>query len=245
MKKISFINDDTYSVEFTQVVLKGSTFFVPKYSTHRPAVKAFLKGSPIEPKTYIFVEEFFNKTKGSMVHAGTFFGDMLPSFSQSVNGTVYAFEPVLENYVLAKMCIEVNKLENIQIQNCALSNKFSNLYMSTFREGSGGHAGGASSVTKNANIGTICSSIPIDSLNCNDIALIQLDVEGHELIALEGAKKTIKDFRPVIAIEDHKFTCDNFLKSLDYEQIKTIPGLKIWSPIENAEYKNIVLSSVN
>ncbi len=245
MKKISFIKDEKYSVEFTQVVLNGSTFFVPKYAAHRPAIKAFLKGTPIEPKTYVFVKEFFKQIDGSMIHAGTFFGDMLPSFSESVNGTVYAFEPVLENYVLAKMCIEVNKLENIQIQNCALSDKFSNLYMSIFREGSGGHAGGASSVTENKEIGTICSSIPIDSLNCKDIALIQLDVEGHELIALEGAKKTINNFRPVIAIEDHKFTCDDFLKSLDYEHIKTIPGLKIWSPSENDKFKEIILSSAN
>ena len=243
MSQLFFIKNHNFSVEYKKVVLNGSTFFVPEYASHRPAVKAFLKGLPIEPKTYRFVEKFFQQVNGSMVHAGTFFGDMLPHFSKSVNGQVYAYEPVLENYILAKMCIEINKLTNVQIQNCALSDKFDNLYISTFRTGTGGHAGGASSITENSEDGVICSSIPIDSLNCEDIALIQLDVEGHELIALKGARKTINNFRPVIAIEDTKGACDEFLESMDYVYVEKIPGLKIWSPIENTEYKKLILSA--
>ena len=41
----------------------------------------------------------------------------------------------------------------------------------------------------------------IDSLNLDACDLLQLDVEGYEGPAIEGARKTIKQFRPVIVGE--------------------------------------------
>lgn len=43
--------------------------------------------------------------------------------------------------------------------------------------------------------------ITIDSLSLEVCDLIQLDIEGHEQFALEGAKETIKRFSPVIQVE--------------------------------------------
>lgn len=42
----------------------------------------------------------------------------------------------------------------------------------------------------------------IDSLNLPACDAIWLDIEGAELLALQGAEKTIKRFSPVIAVED-------------------------------------------
>ena len=56
-----------------------------------------------------------------MLHAGTFFGDMLPSFSRKTPGLVYAFEPVLENYLLAHQVTERNDLDNVLLFHAGLA----------------------------------------------------------------------------------------------------------------------------
>lgn len=46
-------------------------------------------------------------------------------------------------------------------------------------------------------------TLTIDELELEACDLIQLDIEGHEPIALEGARKTIEQFKPVIMVEDN------------------------------------------
>ena len=235
---IKFLHDEKLEIEFTRLTLAGDHYFVPKYASHRPAVENLLKGTLYEPDTHNFVRDFCNSYKGSMVHAGTFFGDMIPDFSKSVSGKVYAFEPVFENYILAKLCVDHNDLSNVILMNSALSDSLDNLYIDT-NEGDGKHAGGASTISDN---GAICAAINIDRLNIEDLVLIQLDVEGHELVALTGAQATIQKCRPVIAIEDNNNNCSEFLLNLKYESVGQIPGLKIWAPIENQGYKEKIVS---
>ncbi len=235
---IEFVKDDKFVVEFTHITLDGNQYFVPRYALHRPAVRNLLNGTLYEPDTHRFVMRFCKSFKGSIVHAGTFFGDMIPNFSGAVSGTVYAFEPVLENYILAKLCVEFNKLENVVLMNCALSKSIGNLHIDS-SEDNGRHAGGASKISKN---GRICAAISIDSLDINDLLLIQLDVEGHELPALIGAKRTIEKNRPVIAIEDNNKQCSDLLLSIRYETVSQVPGLTIWSPSERSQYKEKILS---
>lgn len=43
----------------------------------------------------------------------------------------------------------------------------------------------------------------IDDLNLSSCDLIHLDIEGFELFALQGAKKTIETFKPVLCFEHH------------------------------------------
>lgn len=47
----------------------------------------------------------------------------------------------------------------------------------------------------------VIPTLTIDSLGVEDCDLIQLDIEGAELFALQGAVKTIKHCRPVIVVE--------------------------------------------
>jgi len=216
-------SSESYLINYINLERDGFKYYIPQYAFHRPAVRALISGRLHEPKTHFFVKNFCSKYHGSIIHAGTFFGDMLPNFSTFVNGTVYGFEPVLENYVLAKLSVENNQLSNVVLINSALSEVIGNLRINT-TQSDGRHAGGGSYVDTS---GVICSSVAIDYLKLNDIILIHLDIEGHELIALKGALETIKKFRPVIAIEDNKNNCKILLQSHCYILLIKIPGLSI------------------
>lgn len=75
--------------------------------------------------------------------------------------------------------------------------------------------------------------ITIDSLDRFDVDFLQLDIEGYELHALEGAILTITRSRPVIQLELRGFThhfgkrdddVRQMLESLGYRQVATAPG---------------------
>lgn len=73
----------------------------------------------------------------------------------------------------------------------------------------------------------------VDSLNRFDVDFLQLDIEGYELHALEGAVLTITRSRPVIQLELRGFTSHfgrsddavrTLLADLGYRQVRTAPG---------------------
>ncbi len=231
-KDVAFLKEGGFSVDYTEAKLDNSTYFAPGYAMHRPAVQGVLQGMLYEPDTHKFVTAFCARHAGSMVHAGTFFGDMLPTFSAAVKGRVYAFEPVLESYVLAKLCIAKNDLSNVLLFNAGLGSELQGMKINTVQT-DGRHAGGASRV---GDAGQPCVVMNIDRVADDKIVLIQLDVEGFELQALEGAQATITRCRPVIAIEDNEKACDSFLEQHNYVKAAQIPGLDIWCPAENDDY---------
>jgi FkbM family methyltransferase len=64
----------------------------------------------------------------------------------------------------------------------------------------------------------------LSEIDRTNISLIKIDVEGHELQALEGALTTIKDNRPVILFEQHPHDFSNgtsevveLLRNVDYK----------------------------
>ena len=229
---------EIYQVSYLQKSFMGKEYFVPEYALHRPAAQCILNDRYYEPDTHELIQKIFKNISDSMIHAGIFYGDMIPSFSESVSGLVYAFEPVLENYILARLCIEKNKLENVLLFNSALSSAQGNIRMDTGVD-DGIHHGGASRVGEK---GFICTSVRIDNFEYNDLNVIQLDLEGHESEALKGAFSTIVKHRPLIMIEDNDNNCRALLESMDYMHIKTIPGLKIWIPNEKANTLKSILS---
>lgn len=234
---VRFLQSDRFEVGYTPLEVCGDRYFVPSYASHRPAVRDLLGGVRYEPATHDFVHDFCGTFGGSIVHAGTFFGDMLPDFSRAVSGNVYAFEPVLENYILARLCVDRNDLLNVVLMNAALSDGLGALRIDT--SDGGKHAGGSSTISDN---GAICVGIDIDRLAIDDLVLIQLDVEGHELAVLKGAQTTIKNCRPVITVEDNNGNCSDLLGNIKYEFVGEIPGLKIWTPVENRQYRERLLS---
>lgn len=212
----------SYVVRFKRTELGGDLYYVPDYARERPACQELLAGRLYEPDTHQLVCRVLVDRPGDMIHAGAFFGDMLPSFSRACPGAVYAFEPVLENYVLAKLCVEQNELRNVALFNAGLGDQLAVGHVDT---GGPIHRGGASKLSDNGQVTTLMT---IDSLQLRNVSLIQLDVEGSELPALKGAEHTIRRCRPVILVEDNKAECAGYLESLGYERSGEVPGLSIW-----------------
>ncbi len=217
-------NDGEYRIEFIRHDFEGNTYLVPRYAAYRSAARAILADTYYEPDTHRAVREVMSRFPGAMVHAGTFFGDMLPSFSARAQ-RVYAFEPALENFVLANLCKDANDLQNVVLFNAALTEEVTSVRINTSAP-DGEHFGGGSRVAES---GQLMTGLSIDSLDLSDLSIIQLDVERHELSALKGAEQTIRTQRPLVMIEDNLAECDAFLGGLGYTKVADLKGLGCWA----------------
>lgn len=111
---------------------------------------------------------------------------------------VYAFEPVSEHVE----CLRANVTEpNITITQVALSNTPCILKFSK--------AIGNSGMSHVAYEGVDVECQPLDLWNIDNVDLIKIDVEGHEISVLRGAEKTILRSRPVLFIEINHCTSPN------------------------------------
>lgn len=209
---------------------------VPQSATHRIAVKKSLQGRYYEPISHLNFKKILDyKGNLSVIHAGTFFGDMLHTYSVSAR-KVYAFEPVLENYFFAKKNAEALGLNNIVMFNAALANENGIREIST-HDLRGKFRGGASSIRDDyKGKSELTAALRIDDLPIEDLCLLQLDIEGYERRALLGAINTIEWFRPVILIEDNKKDCAKLLGRLGYSYAFNTNGLSYWATASDLDF---------
>jgi FkbM family methyltransferase len=135
-----------------------------------------------------FFDQLMTHVTGSsiVVQAGGNCGQYVRQFSQRFD-TVYTFEPDTINF----LCLTLNCGNNVIKTQACVGNerKFVNIDR--------GHDSGAIHVSGLGNIPTVI----IDDMNLPGCDLIQLDIEGYELFALQGAKRTIEKYHPVIRVE--------------------------------------------
>lgn len=110
---------------------------------------------------------------------------------------IYACEPIPETFNVLKKNVEINNLENVIIPlNIALSDCNTNADIKEFNIRFMGAAQIDENINGNIDVKTV------DSLDIEEkIDFIKIDVEGHEIKVLEGARKTIEKNKPVIFIE--------------------------------------------
>ena len=163
----------------------------------------------------------------SVAIGGLFFGDWLPTLSRAVgvHGHVFGFEPSTENVRMCRATIDANRLHNVHVVNAGISNYTGALRLclrpAATQAGSriDGHTpaapvqqlGGASHVVTDAGEG--CAQLEeIPSITLDDtvpwrtsrVSLVLLDVEGHEVPALHGARALIERWKPTLMLEhDH------------------------------------------
>ena len=139
---------------------------------------------------------------------------------------IEAFEPNPFTFELLKL--NASKYQNINIHNFGLSSKEGTFFLSEDSR----NLGGSKIYSDRNHIPTQLETREVNLKKLDDLemlcskneVLINLDVEGHELKVLEGAIKTLKQFKPCMMIEieqrHHKINIDyifNFITTLGYE----------------------------
>jgi len=136
---------------------------------------------------------------------------------------VYTFEPMPENR--EALLANIEGIKNIQVSPHALSNKIETGGMVFDRSEHNNYG----AVYFKPDAGDLTTTM-IDMLELDRCDLIQLDIEGYELEALQGAEQTIKDHSPVIVLEEKplpQLTRDylmprQYLETIGYKEIDRI-----------------------
>lgn len=117
-------------------------------------------------------------------------------------GRVWAFEPVDETYELLELCRALNALDHVTPVRLALGATDGSIDITYDRR----HSGLATMHPER--VGGELQKVPLRSLDAlvaagqvTRPALIKIDVEGHELDVLRGARATIADASPTIVFE--------------------------------------------
>ena len=223
---------------------KYGGYCLPESSLHRTAPRKILRGLVYEPQTLEFMRD--NCGTGDIVHAGTYFGDFLPSLSQacSPEARIWAFEPNPENFRCAQITLLINDLINVTLHNAGLGDKKDTLTMRT-KDEEGRSLGGKSHIVSseefNPALDEQVNIVTIDDIvDCDrQVSIIQLDVEDHEQAALAGAAQTIHRCLPIIIVEvrrdsellDSEWFKQNIL-DLGYKLTGTLHGNSIFQHIK-------------
>ena len=219
-------------------MINKNNFYLPE--------KEWLMRESYEQKNFIKTMKYI-KNKNVAIDCGAHIGVWSKRLSQIFN-KVICFEPVPRH----RECHKLNCISNnIELYDVALSNKNLSKVPMKLNYGNSGKSsmdfeGLKKKVRKNEKIINVKTKT-LDSYNFKKVDFIKIDVEGFELFLLEGAKETIKKYKPIIYMEDWKKTesgglaipewfgyssGSEYLISLNYKEIERLSGSNfIFAPL--------------
>jgi len=149
----------------------------------------FMEGFTNNHKVQYFDKQLIPKIKHiSFLDGGGYVGDTLPQIIENFPDfkEIYLVEPNLLHINIAKR--DFGHRKNIHFINCGLSNITNNFVEKNRLENNCNHNYQALHLDT------------IDNIIKDKIDFIKLDIEGAEQDAIDGAKKTIKKYTPILAI---------------------------------------------
>lgn len=171
-------------------------------------------------------------------------------------GRVYAFEADQTHYKMAKLTLFLLGKKNVSLHNIALSNINKKGYLQIYNE-SGQRLQGRTHLTEIKHPDT--QSVTLSRLDdfakkeqgINSATFIKCDVEGHELMVMQGADSLIKNKTPTILLEtghEKRFGYEpvdisRFLKSKGYECYALNRFLELMPVDENLQIKDPISSN--
>jgi len=137
-------------------------------------------------------------TNEIFIDAGGSLGDTVAGFSDAVKGSykhIHSFEPSpIGAGIMRKM---FNKNEKITVYELGLSNSAG---VAGFSHQLVHEVGTVNGVINRPGADSRIMVEALDNLNIGKVTFIKMDIEGFEQEALEGARKTIKEHKPKLAI---------------------------------------------
>lgn len=191
---------------------KFGLYFIPEGTEYTYTASKIIAGGVHEPETIDFIQNAAQDM--AIIHAGAGFGDFLPAFKNLK--WVYTFEPNPLNRSAVHATVEANALHNITVLPYALGS-----YQGTgnlqVEDDLGREMGVRSEIALEGEpvfITTLDSIIPENE----PISIIHLDLEGYEFEALDGARKIIDKWHPIVILEIDKRAVDynNYMEKLGY-----------------------------
>lgn len=121
-------------------------------------------------------------------------------------GNIYAFEPILENYIMLKENIAINRIQNINPINMAISDKSGEkeMYLNDFNTGAHSFSG-RSNKSRMAIVQAISLEDFVKQNHIEQIDFLKMDCEGAEYEILYNCPDRIFRMIKKISMEHHHF----------------------------------------
>lgn len=235
-------------------------------------VKGIIASLPSYPRTQIQQLHFRKKLQNATIHSepelsvveklvypgdsvidvGANFGLYTRFLSEAVgeNGNVYAFEPTFDMYRVLRNNAETLPLLNTQVFQMACSESVAELNFYIPRRPDGSLNYYEASVEKETITGdfTVCR-VPSTSLDrfaaahvMGEVSFLKIDVEGHEIAVLKGAREILTEQRPKIFLEVNESLTDGghgsqvraLIESFNYSiHVYDRGEIRAWKPGKN------------
>jgi len=208
------------------------SYCIPKEYANQSEAKKLSLGGIWEEETMHFMRQ--QAGSGDIVHAGTSFGDMIPGLSCvcSSGSLLWAFEPNSTSHKAAILTLQYNQLSNVILSYAALGGAkgWADILV---RNHTGNTVGGRSRIEPDIShphhLMDRIAVVALDEIipRHRTVSLIHLDIEGSELLALQGAVETIRAHHPVLIIETvpkQPWFEQIILKDLGYRKLRKVDG---------------------
>ncbi len=166
---------------------------------------------------------------------------------RSGKGVVYAFEPHPLAYLCLKKNVEFNGFTNVVLVQSAVSDQNGKTQLFTNREDT--VFSSIARASPDLNPTEICETVALDSFfqEIPDVApaLMKIDIQGAELLALRGAKGLLERHHPAILLEEWPYGYESFgysvrelkqfLRGFGYRFYEVRQGRLRWSVVKPVE----------
>lgn len=142
-----------------------------------------------------------------VIDAGACFGDTAIDFARAVgrSGRVYSFDVVARHLQIVRHNLEQNPdLQNVQVHPVGLSDRSRDGHLASRGLDPG------FSVSNDCAVPLQRIDDLVDAGVVEQVDMIKMDIEGHELPALRGAERTLRRFKPRLAISIYHHWEDYF-----------------------------------
>lgn len=146
------------------------------------------------------------------------------------SGVIFAYEPERNNFNTLAGNVSINNLQNIYCFQKAIGSKGGSIAVPELDLDRTVNFGGLSLCEDySSGVSYPVPLITLDECNFLKLRMIKMDIEGMEKLALQGAKKTIKNLNPLLYVEDDREDKSKalyeYIWSLDYVIYKHLAPL--------------------
>jgi FkbM family methyltransferase len=175
------------------------------------------------------------------IDAGAAFGVYTVAIAKAVGdaGRVWAFEPTQRTAEFLQFNLELNQVPQVKLVRAALSDRAGKMRLALGRDAetnSIAEAGDASGDT--VEVDAISLDQAAAELGWAGIDFIKIDIEGHELAAIEGGAGFLRSNSPLIMLEvrgadgEPNFGALDRLAEMGYQPYRLLPGPLVLTPFD-------------